>query len=482
MEATSSLTQRAPHPAAGTLPAKLIGLHVHMLGAGGSGMAGLSAALLKLGARVSGSDRVASPAVARLRALGALLTTGEPATLPADVDLIVASAAIPADHPVLTQAQRRGARVVKYSEMLGLLMQRGVGVAISGTHGKSTTTAWLTYALSEAGLDPSFVVGADVPQLGGGSGVGAGRYFVAEACEYDRSFLNLRPRMAAILNVEEDHLDYYQNLDDICAAFQEFAALLPPDGLLLLNGDDDVARRAAGASRAPVETFGLTPGCDWRGIDLTLEEGAYAFEIHRREQALGRVRLGLSGLHNVQNGLAVAALATHAGVPWPVLAAALARFEGAGRRLELRGHERGVRVADDYAHHPTEIRATLAAARERFSPSRLWCVFQPHQHSRTRFLLEDFARSFRLADEIVVPDIYFVRDSQRDQEAVSAMDLVERLRAEGRSATHLSGFGQIVELLSRETRPGDLVLTMGAGDVWKIADELVRALRTNLPA
>jgi UDP-N-acetylmuramate--alanine ligase len=355
------------------------------------------------------------------------------------------------------------------------------GIAISGTHGKSTTTAWLTFMLRRAGLDPSFVVGATVAQLGGGSGVGNGPHFIVEACEFDRSFLNLRPRRAAILNIEEDHLDCYDDLAAIRAAFAAFAGNVAADGLIVLNREDAQCATLLGQIAAHVQTYGAADGVTWRATEIALDDGHYSFNVVHEGTVLGRVRLGLAGRHNVDNALAVIALAHDCGVSWGVIETGLAAFRGAHRRLELRGDVNGVRVLDDYAHHPTEVRATLRAARERFNPRQLWCVFQPHQHSRTRFLLKDFARSFVHADRVIVPDIYFVRDSQRERELVCAEDLVREIRGGGGTATFVPRFAAIVDLLARETQPGDVVLTMGAGNIWKVADELVQRLGGHLP-
>ncbi len=464
------------------IPHHLEGLRLHLVGIGGCGMSGLAALLLHRGAQVSGSDLRPSAVLAELAECGARVTTRQcPEAVPAEVDLVVASAAIPPDHPELLEARRRGTPVLKYAQLLGALMSHYDGIAISGTHGKSTTTAWLAFVLRRAGLDPSFVVGASVEQLGGGSGVGDGPHFVAEACEYDRSFLNLHPRRAAILNIEEDHLDYYPDLEAIRQAFAAFARLLPENGLLVLNGQDPRCLSLATGLPARVQTFGGKEGLTWRATDLTLEDGNYAFNVVHQGTRLGRLRLGLAGRHNVDNALAVIALAYDCGLAWEELRPPLEEFRGARRRLELRGQTAGIRILDDYAHHPTEIQATLQAARERYRPRQLWCVFQPHQHSRTRFLLMDFARSFSHADHVLVPDIYFVRDSQRERELVCAEDLVHQIRARGRDATYLPQFEAIVDLLSREARPGDVVITMGAGNIWKVADDLVARLGAHLP-
>jgi UDP-N-acetylmuramate--alanine ligase len=465
------------------LPQDLRDFPVHMVGIGGSGMCGLAALLLRRGARVSGTDARDGEELRRLAASGASIGTHQTAdSVPAAVKMLVKSAAVRDDHPELIEARRRGVCVVKYAQLLGMLMAHcGEGIAISGTHGKSTTTAWLSYVLRRAGRDPSFVIGAGVGQLGGGSGVGDGPYFVAEACEYDRSFLNLRPRRAAILNIEEDHLDYYADINDIVAAFRDFAAGIPEDGLLVTNADDPRCRAVADGRRGRVELFGRGADAEWRAIDVTREDGTYAFVACHGSKRLSRIVLTIPGRHNIDNALAVIALAHDCGLEWEAIAPPLADFCGAQRRLELRGEAGGVRILDDYAHHPTEIRATLLAARECYRPRELWCVFQPHQHSRTRFLMDHFAQSFSQADHVIVPDIYFVRDSQRDRELVCAADLAEQIRARGAAAEYLPDFGEIVERVAKDVQPGDAVLTMGAGNIWMVADELLARLRSDLP-
>ncbi len=456
---------------------------IHLIGIGGSGMSGLAEMLHRKGARVSGSDRCASPLLARLAAEGITVSTIQTAdSFPERAELVVVSAAIPEDHPELQQARRRNLRVVRYAEMLGMLQADGGGIAIAGTHGKSTTTAWLTYALRLAGLDPSFIVGAEVEQLGGSSGAGDGPHFVVEACEYQRSFLHLCPQSAAILNIEEDHLDYYAGLDAICQAFAEFAGRIPRDGLLVTSGEDPNCRALARGAACRSELVGLSPLFDWSAADLALVNGCYTYTLLLEGKPQMPVKLGLPGIHNVRNSLAVIALARHAGAGWPPIQQALTDFRGARRRLETRAVCDGVRIVDDYAHHPTEIRATLRAAREQFDPRRLYVVFQPHQHSRTRFLLDDFAASFADADEVVVPDIYFVRDSQRERDLIGSGDLVNRIGRRGGNARHVTDFDTIVRGLLPKLQPGDVVISMGAGDIWKVADELVQRLRSDLTA
>lgn len=450
---------------------------VHLIGIGGCGMRGAAAVLMRGGAIVSGSDRAESGALRLLADSGATIRIGQSENnLPEQCDMVVRSAAIHDENPELIAARKRGLPVMKYSQLLGLLMSQRRGIAVAGTHGKSTTTAMIAFVLRQAGLDPSFVIGAGVEQLGGGSGVGDGKHFVVEACEFDRSFLNLRPRMATILNIEEDHLDCYSGLDAIIEAFRAFTALIPPDGLLVVNGADRNVMRAASGVGTTVETFGFEGDVDWRAEILDAARGCFRFRVFHGGKVITKVQLGLPGRHHVANALAALAICCHNGVEPVVAARALGEFRGAHRRLTLRGQMAGVTVVDDYAHHPTEIQVTLRAAREYYNPRRMFVVFQPHQHSRTRFLLNDFARSFGSADVVIVPEIYFVRDSESERELVAARDLVERIQLNGGEARYEPGFSNIVSQLCAEVESGDLVVTMGAGNVWKIADDLLTCL------
>ncbi len=453
------------------------GRAIHFVGIGGCGMSGLAAFVLNEGARVSGSDVRAGAVTQRLACLGATVHVGHAAeNVPPEADTLVASAAVQGDNPELVEAHRRDIRVEKYAVFLGRLMALREGIAVSGTHGKSTTTAMLAFVLREAGLDPSFVVGADVPQLGGGSRAGQGRHFVAEACEFDRSFHNLSPRAAAVLNVDEDHLDCFPGgIAEIRAAFRTFASRVAPDGLLIVNGaDPDTADAARGLER-PVTTFGMGGAYDWRAENLEEHTGCYAFDVYRGADVYARMQLSLPGRHNVLNALAAAALADWAGAEAEDVAGALGRFAGCRRRMEVLGTAGGVTVVDDYAHHPNEIVATLKAARERFKPNRLWVVFQPHQHSRTRFLLKDFALALLHADKVIVPDIYFVRDSEVERQQVHSRHLVGQMEGRG-DALYMKDFESIRRYLTESLEPGDVLLVMGAGDIGRIAPPLMANL------
>jgi UDP-N-acetylmuramate--alanine ligase len=458
------------------------GRRFHFIGAGGIGMSGLAKLLMKNGAIVTGSDQEDSSVAAELVHLGADIKIGHAAgNLKMPVEAVVMSAAITARNPELAAAGERGCKIYKYAEMLGELMDGYRGIAVCGTHGKSTTSGWLSFVLDRAGLSPSFIVGADIRQLGGSSGVGEGNLFVAEACEYDRSFLNLHPKIGIILNIEQDHLDYYRDEAEIVEAFGDFVSGVREKGVLIANGMDGNVRRVLerlGQGRE-YKTFGLEGDFDFSARNVELVEGFYKFDVYQKGGLLGRVRISLAGKHNVVNALAVIAAATNAGVEAGKALEFLGRFEGIDRRLMLKAQIDGITILDDYAHHPTEIRASLEAIRDRFSPRRLLCVFQPHQYSRTRFLLDDFSESFKFADITIVPEIYFVRDTAAARSRVNAQVLVERICGQGCRAVFINDFDGIVEYLKENVKSGDLVVTMGAGDIWKVADGYIQWFRTD---
>ena len=458
------------------------GKRFHFIGAGGIGMSGLAKLLIKNKAIIAGSDQMASGVIEKLCEMGADIKIGHGTeNLNPETDAVVISAAIKENNPELKLARQKGLKVYKYAQMLGELMNRYDGIAISGTHGKSTTSGWLIYLLKQAGIDPNFIIGAEISQLGSSSGVGNSKYFVAEACEYDRSFLNLKPKIACILNIEQDHLDYYKDEQEIVDAFSEFAHGVKLGGVLITNGADLNAAKAIRQLGADVrcETFGLDENCNFYAQNLQLNNGLYAFDVYHNGKLSGATKISLPGRHNILNALAVMAMAVNVGLPPQGILQLLPDFTGIDRRLTLKGQLRQITVLDDYAHHPTEIKASLEAIRERYKSKRIWCVFQPHQYSRTRFLLDDFAESFKLADITIVPEIYFVRDSQAAKREINSQILVERMRTNGTKAIFIDSFGAICDYLKTEVRPGDLVVTMGAGDIWKVADEYIQWLRGN---
>jgi len=446
----------------------------HFVGIGGCGMSGLAAVLAQHGYRVTGSDMQSSEVVDRLGRQGIRVQVGHGVEhLPGQVDCLVVSAAVKGDNPEVLWAKERGIRICKYAEMLGELTREIRTLAVAGTHGKSTTSGWLAYMLKEAGRNPSFVIGAHVVQLGSGSGAGIGEHLVVEACEYDRSFLNLQPWAAGILNIEEDHLDYYSGIAEIKNAFRDFAERVVPGGVVVANGDDVKVRETLDGVAVECEYYSVMGEGSWQAVGIEYENGQGVFDLVYEGRKVERVKLTLAGTHNVCNALAVAALGRRAGLAEAEICQGLAGFTGVGRRMSYKGEVGGVVVVDDYGHHPTEIRVTLEAIRSKYQPKRLFCVFQPHQHSRTRFFLSEFALSFGKADVVLLPDIYFVRDSETMRAEITAGRLAERIAAEGGRAKYLGDFESILEYLCGEVKSGDVVVTMGAGDVWKLADEFV---------
>jgi UDP-N-acetylmuramate--alanine ligase len=461
---------------------EVAGRKYHFIGAGGVGMSGLARLLIENQAVVSGSDQNASAVTSRLNRLGADIHVGHSVgNLPPDAETVVISAAIRENNPELETARRKGCRVLKYAQMLGELFNQFDGIAISGTHGKSTTSGWLTYCLKQIGVDVNFVVGADIPQLGGSSGGGHSDFFVVEACEYDRSFQNYQPRVATILNIERDHLDCYRDEQDIVDAFYQFALGVKPGGLIVANGGDPNTAKVIErlGSRRTTVTFGLDGQYDFSADNIREKDGFYQFDVFREGQFLGSARIFLPGRHNVFNAMAVIATAASIEVEPQRIIEVLGGFRGMDRRLMLKGQFNGVTVLDDYAHHPTEIRASLKAIRERYRPQRLWCVFQAHQYSRTLSLLDEFAGSFTQADTTILPDIYFARDSEASRREVNAEILAERIRGCGTDAQYIGRFDAVCEYLEQHVHSGDLVVTMGAGDVWKVADEYIQRLGRN---
>jgi UDP-N-acetylmuramate--alanine ligase len=438
-------------------------------------MSGLARMLLDGGAIVSGSEPKPNPQTFELSQRGAKITRDQLGELLSrEIDLVVRTAAVPDTNQEYLAARAYGAPTIKYAQMLGEVMAERFGVAVAGTHGKSTTTAMIAHALLQCGADPSFVVGGTAAQLGGGSRSGASKYFVAEACEFDRSFHHLHPRVAIITNIEEDHLDCYKNIDEIIESFRHFAKLVPPDGLIICGGRDANIMRALSGVRVPIEMCALGDGFAWSTRIVGINAGCYEGEVFYKGARACSVKLCIAGEHNLINATMAIAACRACGTDPQKAADAIGGFVGVDRRMsEIGKVNDGAIVVDDYGHHPTEIRATLKALREKYQPRRLFCIFQPHQHSRTRFLLEDFAASFIEATETIVPDIYFVRDSESERAAVNASDLVERILRNGQRARHLPQFSTIVEHLRNEARPGDLIVTMGAGNVWEIGRELV---------
>lgn len=449
--------------------------HYHFIGIGGSGMSGLARLLLADGARVSGSDMKESDTLDALRAAGADVSVGHRAGNVNGATRVVYTAALGPDNPELAEARRRGLSTILRAEMLARVMRGKTGVAISGTHGKTTTTGMAASVFMAADADPSVLIGGDWDALGGNARAGQGAYFIAEACEAFDSFLELQPHIAIVTNIEADHLDWHKSLDGVIGAFRRFLDRLDPDGYAIGCRDDLEVRRLLSRIDRRCVTYGLDDGADYVAVDLHLDQPHPTFTVVRRGQALGEVRLQVPGHHNVLNALGAAALGVEERLPFEAVAAGLGRFKGVGRRFEVLGEVRDIMVLDDYAHHPTEVAATLAAAR-RSLDRYTTVVFQPHLYSRTKLLLDDFARSFSDANRVIIGDIYAAREEPI--EGVSGGLLAERLLEvePDKQVEFQPDRGAILQQLLRESRPGDLVITMGAGDIRELGEQFIAEL------
>jgi UDP-N-acetylmuramate--alanine ligase len=449
---------------------------LHFVGAGGVGMSGLAEILLlSTPLEISGCDRERSENTERLTALGAKIAYGHDPGHVEQTDLVVISSAIPEGSPEVEAARRRGIPVIRRAEMLAEIMRLKQGVAVAGTHGKTTTTSLAGLVLTEAGFDPTIVVGGRVRILGTNARLGKGDYLVAEADEYDRSFLALTPVVAVVTNIEADHLDTYRDLSDILDAFATFANRVPFYGAVVACLDDAGVREILPRVKRRVVTYGESPEASLRADRIRLEASGTTFEVWEgRTWSLGEVRLPLPGRHNVANALAAIAVGRELSVPFPTIVRSLKEFTGVVRRFETKGERGGVLVLDDYAHHPTEIAATLAAARQVHPSRRLVALFQPHLYSRTRDFASDFGRALCAADLAVVTDVYPSRE--KPIPGVTGELVAKAARAAGHpNLVYISEKGEVVGKLEQLLKPGDLLVTMGAGDVVRLGEEYLAA-------
>jgi len=461
----------------------------HLVGIGGAGMKALAELLIGFGWRVTGSDARASQTLERMRAQGLRVFTGhDDAWLPQVVDAVVYSPAVAPDNVERTEAARRSIPQLSLPEMLGALMTDRVGVAVTGTHGKSTTTAMIATVLRRSEGSPSAAFGAELCGSRQSGWAGNSDLLVVEGCEYRRGFLALRPQHAMILNVESDHFDCYADDAAIENAFREFASLLPSSGTVVVNRDCPAAMRARADSDARTITFGMSETSDYWPGDLRSVEGGTRFRLFCRGDYLAQITLRIPGLHNVRNAIAAAAMCHELGVSSHDLREGLWEFRGIKRRFEPAGSWRGRLLIDDYAHHPTAIRAVLETARQEHGGRRpVWCVFQPHQVSRTLALKSQFAESLALADGVLIVPIYAAREpvlategseplGTRDADAI-ASELAEMVTAKGTPARFLPSLDLLPSAVDHDTRPGDVVITMGAGDIDRVHHEFSRRLR-----
>jgi UDP-N-acetylmuramate--alanine ligase len=444
---------------------------IHFVGIGGIGMSGIAEVLLNLGYEISGSDLASSDTTQRLDDLGAAIHRGHEAANIGNADVVVTSTAVRPDNPEVVAAHGRNIPVIPRAEMLAELLKMKFSIAVSGSHGKTTTTSMVATLLAHGGLDPTMVIGGKLASIGSNARLGGGEVIVAEADESDGSFLKLSPCLAVITNIDREHLDHYRDLEE---AFLQFANIVPFYGSTILCLDDPNVREILPKIKRTVITYGLSPEADYRAEGVAFSGSASRFSLYCRNVLLGTMKLNVPGLFNVYNALAAIAVAREMDLTFPVIREGMQRFTGVQRRLEVRGEMRGVTIVDDYGHHPTEIRATLAAARQVWT-GRIIVIFQPHRYTRTQALFAEFLTAFGDADLLIVTDIYAA--SEEPIPGLTAETLCEAIRRAGHpDAVHFSSFDAIVNHLLQIVQPTDVILTQGAGSVWKVGEALLKRL------
>lgn len=446
---------------------------IYFIGIGGISMSGLAEILLTDGFRVSGSDSKKSDLTERLAAKGATVFYGQrSANITDDIDVVVYTSAIHPDNPEFVAMQEKKIPSLTRAQLLGQLMTNyKLPVAISGTHGKTTTTSMISEILLHADLNPTLSIGGILPSIDGNYRVGGRDYFVTEACEYTNSFLSFFPKVGVILNIEADHLDFFKDLDDIRHSFRRFASLLPADGTLVINGEIDHLSEITDGLSCHIITFGSDNRFDYYPTEITYDEKARpSFICNGPDHFALKLSLGVSGGHNISNAMAAVALARLMQIDTALIQSALQSFGGTERRFEYKGKIGGVTVIDDYAHHPTEIRATLTTALK-YPHKTIWCVFQPHTYTRTKSLMKDFASALTLADKVVLADIYAARET--DNLGISSRTLQAAIKALGTDCYYFPTFDEIENFLLENCTANDLLITMGAGDVHKIGENLL---------
>lgn len=449
-------------------------IHVHFIGIGGISMSGLAEVLLEEGFTVSGSDNKPSPLTEKLEAAGVSVFYGQKASnIIEGIDAVIFTAAIHEDNEEYQEAARRGIPMLTRAQFLGQLMTNyEMPIAVSGTHGKTTTTSMLSHILLEAQADPTISVGGILSAIGGNIRVGHSEIFLTEACEYTNSFLEFFPKIGIILNIDEDHLDFFKDLADIRRSFRKFAELIPEDGYLVINGEIEDLDEITGNLPCKVVTYGMDSRMDYSAANISYDEfGRVSFDFLKKGDFVEGISLSVNGDHNVSNSLSALAAADILGIPADVSGRGLNEFGGTKRRFEYKGEVNGITVIDDYAHHPTEIKAALKAA-ESYPHREMWCVFQPHTYSRTKALFRDFTDALLLADHIVLADIYAARET--DTLGVTSEALAEELREKGADAYYLPTFEEIERFCLENCQKGDMLITMGAGDVVNIGEALLK--------
>ena len=442
-------------------------------GIGGISMSGLAEILLSRGFKISGSDRLRSRLTEALEEKGAVIHYGQRAeNITDDIDLVVYTAAISKDNPEWIAMEEKQIPRLSRAELLGEIMRNyELPIAIAGTHGKTTTTSMISEILLHADTDPTLSIGGILKSIDGNIRVGHSQYFVTEACEYTNSFLHFNPKISIILNIEEDHMDFFKDIDDIRNSFRQFAELLPADGALIINGEIEHKEIVTASVSCPCITYGFDNSCTYYASDIEYNELGYpSFVLHSDGHEDCKITLSVPGRHNVSNSMAAIAFADQAGIEKSAAIQALKHFGGTQRRFEYKGKIAGITIIDDYAHHPTEIEATLKAAKN-YPHKKIWCVFQPHTYTRTKAFLPEFAKALSLADHVVLADIYAARE--KNTIGISSEDILKLIKEEGTPCEYFPSFDEIENFLLENCTQGDLLITMGAGDIVKVGERLL---------
>ena len=449
-------------------------IHIHFIGIGGISMSGIAELLLSKGFIVSGSDSKESDTTRMLAGLGAKISYPQAAAnITDDIDLVVYTAAIHPDNPELKAVREKNIPAETRAEMLGAIMKNyDLPVSVAGTHGKTTTTSMVSEALLRAEKNPTISVGGILPSINGNFRVGGDHFFVTEACEYTNSFLSFFQKIGIILNVDADHLDFFKDIDDIRNSFHKFAASIPADGNLIINGETEGIEKITNSLSCNVIRYGLKDEFDYYATNITYDEFAHAsYDLNHDGKVLGRITLAVPGQHNVYNSMAAFIACSLLGLSFDEIAGALSEYHGTDRRFQKKGVIKGITVVDDYAHHPTEISATIEAAKH--CPHRtMWLVFQPHTYTRTKALFNEFAEALSAADKVILADIYAARET--DTLGMSSKLLMDAIREKGTDAFYFPSFAEIEKFLEENCINGDLLITMGAGDVYKIGEDFLK--------
>ncbi|MUG88999.1 UDP-N-acetylmuramate--L-alanine ligase [Paenibacillus timonensis] len=449
--------------------------HVHFIGIGGYGMSAIARVMLEMGYTVTGSDVASQELTEKLAAKGAKIYIGHTAEHVHGADLVVYSTALPKDNVERLEAQEQGIPVLHRSQMLARLLNERTGVAVAGAHGKTTTSSMIALVMEHCGTDPTYIIGGEIMDMGTNAKAGQGKCVVAEADESDGSFLQYHPSLGVVTNIEADHLENYGgDFGKLKEAYVQFLNQIKPDGKAVVCGDDRNVRELLPQVQSKVITYGIESGCDYTAHEIDLGDRCVTFRMNQGDRELGMVELSVPGRHNVYNAMATVIVCLEAGIPFSEIAVALRHFHGAKRRFQVLGEQDGILIIDDYAHHPTEIQATIAAAKA--TGKRIIAVFQPQRYTRTFFLLDAFSRAFGEADEVIITDIYSPA-GEKAIEGVHSSKLVELIKENSNSgARYLPTKQDVLEDLQNRLKPGDLVLTMGAGDIYKVGYELAKGL------